>query len=114
MARKIRKSIRGKGKTINRRRNRTIRRRKIRGGVGEQITGYFYPTASNEYNDEIYVDDKYELTAATSQIEHLGQFVVNGYGMFSRFPKGNYLITSVERDTSSNYTRYKFNATKQD
>jgi hypothetical protein len=82
--------------------------------VGEQIRGYFYPTAEEEYNNEIDVGDEYVLYAATSVINHVGKFTVNGYSMFSRFPQGNYSITSVQRDNEPNFTRYEFTATKTD
>ena len=50
MARKIRKSIRGKGKTVSRRRNRTVRRHpKIRGGNSFTINASAFKNKGNNF-----------------------------------------------------------------
>ncbi len=104
MARKIRKSIRGKGKTVSRRRNRTVRRRrrKIRGGEGETINNVYF----NAYSDG---DDLYGLTQGETYDFYLNNpekktVIVSDhsdkeYGYFVTplgFKEGKYIITKFD------------------
>ena len=105
MARKIRKSIRGKGKSVSRRRNRTVRRRrKIRGGEGETINNVYF----NAYNDDgnsysLTVGIVYDFNLNRPKLEKVivSDHSDNEYGSFltpNGFIEGKYKITEFSNN----------------